>query len=94
MATAVGGTPEIVLDQVTGLLVPPGDADALAAGLQAAVDDSPARERWGAAAREHVLTTFAMDRMLSEFASLYAALVRASRRGRGGRKARRGEIDG
>ncbi len=36
VATAVGGTPEIVLDGVTGLLVPPGDADALAAGLRTA----------------------------------------------------------
>lgn len=89
VATAVGGTPEIVLDGVTGLLVPPGDADALAAGLRTAVDDPIARQRWGDAARAHALTTFAMDRMLSEFAALYTALVLASRVGRAHRPARR-----
>lgn len=84
VATAVGGTSEIVLDGLTGLLVPADDADALSAGLRAMVDDPILRQRSGEAAREHVLTTFAMGRMVSEFASLYESLVLASRRGRAG----------
>lgn len=80
VATAVGGTPEIVLDRVTGLLVPPDDADALSAGLRTMVGDPILRQRFGDAACAHVLTTFDMGRMVSEFASLYEDLVISARR--------------
>ncbi len=39
LATAVGGVPEIVCDGETGLLVPPGDVDALASALERCVRD-------------------------------------------------------
>jgi glycosyltransferase involved in cell wall biosynthesis len=51
VASAVGGIPELVEDGVTGLLTPPGDAGALAAGLHRLLDDEPLRQRLSAAAR-------------------------------------------
>ena len=44
VATRTGGIPEIVADGVTGLLAPPGDADALAAALARMLDDAALRE--------------------------------------------------
>jgi len=52
IATAVGGVPEVVRDGENGLLVPPGDAAALAIALERFFGDVPLRERLrGAAAR-------------------------------------------
>jgi len=90
VATAVGGTAEIVHDGVTGLLVPPDDVDALSVALRTLVDDTDVRRRLGDAARQHVLTTFGMDRMVAEFGALYESLVLASTsRRRGARRTRR-----
>ncbi len=49
VATRVGGIPELVEDQVNGLLVPPGDPAALAAGI-GALADTPTRRRLAAGA--------------------------------------------
>jgi glycosyltransferase involved in cell wall biosynthesis/peptidoglycan/xylan/chitin deacetylase (PgdA/CDA1 family) len=50
VATAVGGIPELVRDGQEGLLVPSGDAAALAAAIARVVDDDELRARLGAAA--------------------------------------------
>jgi glycosyltransferase involved in cell wall biosynthesis len=74
VATAVGGTPELVDDGATGLLVPRGDVPALTAALRALLDD-PARARaLGEAGRrrfEERFTTAAMtDRVLEVYDEL------------------------
>lgn len=51
VASSVGGIPDVVEDGVTGLLVPPGDAMALADALVAALSDRDLTERLGASAR-------------------------------------------
>ena len=71
VATAAGGSGEIVLDGQTGLLVPVEDPVALVRALDRLVSDADLRERLGNAAREHVAATFAMDRFVAEFARLY-----------------------
>lgn len=60
VSTPVAGIPELVLDGETGLLVPPGDPQGLAAALRRLLDDPRLRERLAAAARRHVST---YDRM-------------------------------
>ena len=52
VATDVRGPAEQVVPEVTGLLVPPGDASALAAALRRLVADQALRARMGAAGRE------------------------------------------
>ena len=52
VATNVRGPAEQVVPEVTGLLVPPGDASALAAALKRLVADKALRARMGAAGRE------------------------------------------
>jgi glycosyltransferase involved in cell wall biosynthesis len=59
VATTGGALPEVVgRDGVTGLLVPPGDASALAAALVRALDDGALRSRLGAAGRARALERF------------------------------------
>jgi glycosyltransferase involved in cell wall biosynthesis len=54
VATSVGGVPEVVHDNVNGLLVPPGDVAALAAAMRSLADDDSLRDRLAAAAKPSV----------------------------------------
>lgn len=58
VASGVGGIPEAVEDCSSGLLVPPGDAAALAAALDRVLDDPPLASRLGNAGRRRVLDEF------------------------------------
>ncbi len=75
VATAAGGTPEIVSDGETGALVPVGDVAAMASAIEALRGDPDRRTRLGAAARHHVRATYGMDRFIAETAALYERLV-------------------
>ncbi|HEV3225411.1 MAG TPA: glycosyltransferase family 4 protein [Acidimicrobiales bacterium] len=52
IAARIGALDELVVHEVTGLLVPPGDADALGAALRRVLDDPAARDRMAVAGRE------------------------------------------
>jgi len=72
VATAVGGVPEIVLDQTTGLVVPPGDPVTLAQAMARLMDmDAASRRSMGEAARAHVLAYFDLNVVTSRWESLY-----------------------
>jgi glycosyltransferase involved in cell wall biosynthesis len=79
VATAAGGSAEIVVDGQTGLLVPINDRQALTTALRRIATDADLRQRLGAAAREHVERVFGMDRFVAEFADLYESLAVAKR---------------
>src|SRR5262249_55206788 len=74
------GTPEAIRDGVNGLLVPPGDAKALADAVCQVLDDPELAERLGRAARQSVIERFSMDRMVTATQALYESLLE-SRRG-------------
>jgi glycosyltransferase involved in cell wall biosynthesis len=81
VATAVGGLLDAVEDDVTGLLVPPRDADALREAIGSLLDDSARRARLGAAARRRAVETLAPSRVDGEWRRAYDdALGRASSR--------------
>ena len=58
VATRVPGCVDAVVDGVTGVLVPPGDACSLAAALAAYIESAPLRASHGRAARERVKEYF------------------------------------
>lgn len=60
VASGTGGIPELIRDGVSGLLVPPGKPDALAAALRRFVDEPALRARLGAAARAEVERRFTL----------------------------------
>jgi glycosyltransferase involved in cell wall biosynthesis len=76
VATATGGTPEIVVDGVTGLLYPPGDAAALAGCVQRLLACPETRLQFGRAGRARVEQHFARARHLEQMFALYTAAVR------------------
>ena len=71
VATSVGGVPEIVEDGQSGLLVPPGDADALASALSRFVTDPSLRAALGRAAAYRVEQRFTLPAMLTETEGVY-----------------------
>ena len=75
LATAVGGTGEIVRDGETGILVPAEDRASFGAGLRRLLSDPALRTGVGRAAGAHVEATFGMDRFVREFADLYEELA-------------------
>ena len=76
VASDVGGVPELLDGH--GLLVPPGDADALAVALRRLIDDPALRARHGELARRDAETRFDLSRFHRAYLDLYAnELVRA-----------------
>lgn len=71
VATRVGGVPELLRDNETGLLVAPDDAAALALALRALLADADRRAALGAAARRRVETEFGLSRAARRLADLY-----------------------
>lgn len=67
----VGGIPEMISDNESGLLVPADDPDALGAALRAVLTDAPLRARLGAAARQRVLDRFDLNVVWRRFDALY-----------------------
>ncbi len=65
VATNIRGPREQITDNITGLLVPPADASALAAALTRLVSDAPLRATLGHAARDHALTRYTEADVLS-----------------------------
>ncbi len=75
VATAVGGVPEIVEDGVTGILVPTGDPNALAAAICSLSSDQRLHKGMAHAARERYLTRFTPEQVVPQYVALYQRLV-------------------
>ncbi len=75
VASRTGGVPDIIEDGRTGLLVPPGEARPLAAGLRRLLTDEAERRTFAAAARARASERFTRETMVSRYADLFRALV-------------------
>lgn len=71
IATAVGGTPELVNSGETGLLVPPGDHRSLNAALRRLLEDPALGTRLGEAGYERLRRRFSRARMVESVLALY-----------------------
>lgn len=74
VATDVGGVREVVGEE-TGIVVPPGDAGALAQGILRMAGDAAHREHRGRAARNRTLRRYSAQRLLGDVDSLYRELT-------------------
>ncbi len=82
IASNIGGTHETMADGTTGLLVPPGDADALAEALRALATDPVRRSEMAAAARAHIENRFTLDKMIGQMTEMYHAAIEDHRKRR------------
>jgi glycosyltransferase involved in cell wall biosynthesis len=87
VATRVGGIPEMIEDGVTGLLVSPHDAHALADAIVRLLEDHPLADTLARAGHAMVHERFCVERMVSAISDLYdaGAVAYADRSGRDGR---------
>ena len=77
VASDLGGPGETVRPGVTGALVPPGDAAALAAALRPLVGDRALAERQGRAGRDVALTSYSQARVLDRVEQVHRELAAA-----------------
>lgn len=74
IASAVGGLPEVVVDGITGLLVPPNDPKALASAMVRLARDPGLRERMGRAGATHP-TTFSPSAVAAAMTAVYEQAI-------------------
>ena len=82
VATAVGGTPEVVKDGETGLLVPSGRPIAVAEALNRLLDSCELRRSMGDAGRRRMRDLFTFEAQAERYRALFEKLIAAKKRGR------------
>ena len=75
VASRTAGIPEVVLDGKSGVLVGPGDVEALAAALERLISDPHQAREMGLAARDHVLGRFSWSRHGGEMLAVYREVL-------------------
>jgi D-inositol-3-phosphate glycosyltransferase len=80
VASAVGGIQDTVVDQVTGLLVPPRRPDALAGALRDLLASPTMGAAYGIAGRDRVLARYGWERVAAATAQVYDEVVAARRK--------------
>jgi glycosyltransferase involved in cell wall biosynthesis len=81
IASDIGGTHETMDRGRTGLLVPPGDARALAEAMRGLLDDPTRRAAMAAAARPWIEASFTLQSMLDQMGAMYHEAIDLHRRG-------------
>jgi colanic acid/amylovoran biosynthesis glycosyltransferase len=72
VSTFVAGIPELIRNEIDGILVPPSDDQALAGAIKRLVADSALRRRLGVAARRRVMEKYNLDRNVAVLARIFA----------------------
>ena len=71
VATTAGAFPEVVEDGVSGLLVLPGDASALANAIERLLEDAELRQRLGQESRRRIVDRFSWGETAERTLALY-----------------------
>lgn len=71
IGTDIAGIPEEIEDGVTGIVVPPKDAEALGRAILKMLSDKESRDRMGKAGQERFHKLFTLDKMVNNYLMLY-----------------------
>ena len=75
IATAIGGSPEQVVPEETGFLIPPADPESLAVKLRRLCEDRDLCIRMGIAGRQRIATQLSLDHTLNSISKTYMEVV-------------------
>jgi len=75
VSTSVGMVPEVIEDGVTGRVVPPGDATALAEAVRSMTADLPRAREMAARGRDAVRARYSVDAMVERYVALYREVL-------------------
>jgi sugar transferase (PEP-CTERM/EpsH1 system associated) len=78
VATRVGGTPELLTEGVTGMMVPTADPVAMAGRLRTYIESPELRASHGRAGRERVEKSFSLEVMVKRYLSVYDSLLNSA----------------
>jgi len=70
-----GGVTDVVIDDQTGVLVPPGDVGALASAIDLLLDDRQRLHRLGRRGRDHALAVFGTEAVARQYSGIYRAAL-------------------
>jgi len=75
IAGDVGGVPEVLMSEKTGILVPPGDVEALSRAIIRLAENADLRKRMGLAGRKFVDENYRWDKCLDMMADMYERII-------------------
>jgi glycosyltransferase involved in cell wall biosynthesis len=75
-STRVGGVADVVTPE-TGIVVPPGDSEALGSAIADLAADPDGRAQMGRAARKHIAARYSVGRLVADIDALYSELLSA-----------------
>lgn len=79
ITSPVGGIPEIVTHKETGLMVAPGDIDAIGESLVSLIEQPTLRYQYGNALYQHVAEKFSITKMANAYVNLYTSLTQGDK---------------
>lgn len=80
ISTFVAGIPELIRNDIDGILVRPSDDQELAAAIERLIDDPELRRRLGAAGRRRVIEKYDLDRSIARLAEIFTDRITGRRR--------------
>ena len=75
IGTNIGGTPEVVIHEQTGLLVPPDDPEAMAKAMLRLIENHDERKRMGNEAKKRAMKLYSLTSYIKRIESIYDSLI-------------------
>src|SRR5262249_47258014 len=75
VANAHGGSVAMIVHEATGVLAPPAQPEAMAHAVRRLLDDPAERQRFGAQARERLVSQFTLDAYVRNWTELYSSVL-------------------
>lgn len=76
VSTEVGGIPDIIISNQTGILVPPADSAAIAAAINKMLENPEWTAQLGKNARERIVANFSLDQMVDKYVGVYEGMLK------------------
>jgi glycosyltransferase involved in cell wall biosynthesis len=76
VATPVGGIPEMVNDNTTGLIIPTGDPVKLGHAIETLLNNPELRIKFGKNARKRVMTLFSDEKIMEKYRTIYESILK------------------